>query len=773
MNVVIAHLHNQVQSKLNSETSENRDSYYKKLNNLADSLGQTEYKQELNGLDRIISYQSGIQLEHHFQEFVEECAKLFDVKAIVILFDDVDMALNKTHELLETIRRLLSCPKILPIVCGNHELFYSILQDHFQYGGNQNWEIRRPILNPQNKELTKEYLLKVFPSHLRISLFPLNLLMDTIYIRTNNENGYPVTSYLNDIKKAVCPLVNGEETSFYYPEPRTPRELIQTIKVLKSSVSIPENENKDSSIETKLLWDNYATLCEARGVSIGQLVAESEQLLRNIRKNQDEKLLVHPLRKLRLFDVLKQSESNDIIREYDYYTKLNKALLKINTNLSNWASKQQIFIEYFNDKQRFLIKSMPPVEFFIYGLFISKRALETTLETLRMEELSREDGTNPLNNAKIMLSLFTHYNYYSSSNQKTAQLFFGKPFELLSEGLLLGRKTDDLNLISKRNQYWIRTIEDLLYTRPFHSIYSINPTKSIEYENEENESEYENIYTKYRCDKNSNVGNEKKPIEQFAEEITRWENNWATTLDQAQKLGLSHLLSLVMNKVFSQLHEMRVSGVFKNDTLPYATKRFEYVLVNAFASFLKPDKVVKQNVAITINFESLMDSRYQYLDASIKQNIIEYIGEKDSSDKETNDKNKNETLNRRLLRAIWNHPIFELFDAENDNPTILKFGSISILDKYDNEVKELVNTLSMYSINEIKTLSENKVKNLVNRFKKLESKIYSNTGIEFKFKDYFGPRNKKYPELMKRNEELGIDDWVMDDKIVDEVMKIL
>ncbi|MDR6223609.1 hypothetical protein [Methanococcoides alaskense] len=753
VNVVIAHLHNQVQLKLNCENNENRNSYYKKLNNLADSLGQTEYKQELNGLDRIISYQSGIQLEHHFQEFVEECAKLFDVKAIVILFDDVDMALNKTHELLETIRRLLSCPKILPIVCGDNNLYKSILQDHFIYAGNKKWETRKPT-EQQSENLRDAYLSKVFPDHLRINLLPLDLLIDNIYIRTDkNENNIRVNSYITNVKKAACPLVNGEEKSYSYPEPTTPRELIQTIKLLKSSLPIPENEDDESIKDTKLFWNDYSTLCEARDFPIGQLTAESEQILATKRENQNDKKPFHPLRELSLFNVIKQTELKNITRKYDYYTNLKQAFSEIKSDEKEkmWINAQEVFIDYFEKNNQMIVKSMPPVEFYINKLSIPNSSLKFTFEKLNNNITTAKNNDakklaeSNIIKSKVMLALYTHYYYYSSENRKTSQLFFGKAFELLSEGLLLGKKTSDEALELKRDQYWVKVIENLLYTSPFHSIYSLNPTKNINFENKEDGSEYEDTFNKFKCDKNKTT-EETYPIEIFAHKITEWENNWSKQLVLAQTYGLNHLLSLVMNKVFSQLHEMRINGTFKNDALPHAMKRFEYVVINAFASFLKPDKVVQQNVATTKKLVKLMEKNYLDQNASTKQNIIEFIGHK-------NDENKNDDFIHNLLRAIWNHPIFNLI---SEDPIIFGLDSRSI-DIPHERMKEMQHRLNDYKIVDIELLDIDVVTELLKGFDEVINQIYEESGTLFYVLDFFSGDYKtginKYKTLVNMHDE--------------------
>lgn len=748
----------------------------------------------MNGLDRIISYQSGIQLEQHFQEFVEECAKLFDAKAIVILFDDVDMALNKTHELLETIRRLLSCPKILPIVCGDNELYKSILQDHFYHAGNKKWEDRKPISKQQSENIRDAYLSKVFPDHLRIKLLPLNLLIDNIYLG-NNESKVTANHYMKNVRNAACPLVNGEENSYSYPEPTTSRELIQTIKLLKSSLPIPEDNEKYSIKDTEHFWNDYAILCEARDYPLGKLVTESEQILANEREIQNDDNQFHPLRELALFNVIKLmdftntfNKNNSNIEsiedgvENNYCDELIQELERIKPEKGSnrkWIDTQKDYLNHFKNKEP-LVKSMPPIEFYINGLSVSKSALIKTWNLLGFTEISEtkltfennsnirlenaENKNKELNNAKLILALYTHYYYYSSANQRTSQLFFGKAFELLSESLLLGGK-----LSSNREQYWIKVIKDLLYRSPFHSIYSLDPTKSLDSENEEKETGYEVIFNSFRCDENipfnQNKDDEEKetdiPINQFAKQIVKWEIDWNETLVEAQKIGLSHLLSFVMNKVFSQLNEMRIRGIFKTDSLPYATKRFEYVVVNAFASFLKPDNVVKQNVAFT-DKDSLMDKKYKTSNSSINQNIIKFIGEKDKEDNETNDRNREDKHICRLLRSIWNHPIFDLID----DATIFTFIDKEKKEKKPHEYMEKVKSKFVDKKYRSVDLTLDQIESLMKELESEVSDICTANNTKFSVEEYFkhGKGSVKYRNMKIRFEYLEKQEKINDDK---------
>ena len=233
VNVVIAHIHSYLQSKLSNKCNEKQE-YYRLLGKLAESLGQSEYNhRDASGLDRIVSYQSAMDLERNFHEYIQLCTRILGVETLVLPIDDVDMALNQAHDVLETLRRLLSCPQLIPIVCGDEVIYHQLLENHFRYAGSEKHEFRKPLDKSSSRHLTKQYWRKIFPQHLRIVLSPLNVILPMISIQ--DSSGVKVVSFEAEIfqgkvKTLVCPLVNGQEDSHTIPMPDTPRKLVQFTK---------------------------------------------------------------------------------------------------------------------------------------------------------------------------------------------------------------------------------------------------------------------------------------------------------------------------------------------------------------------------------------------------------------------------------------------------------------------------------------------------------------------------------------------------------------
>ncbi|MCP4113940.1 MAG: hypothetical protein GY737_00790 [Desulfobacteraceae bacterium] len=645
-NVVIAHLYNEVDNhiKTNQQDQKNAiNNFYNDLSKLADSLSQTEYMSgEISGIDRIISYRSGIQLEKHFHKYVESCITILNSTAIALPIDDVDMSLNKAPDVLDVVRRLLSCPYIIPIVSGDESLYEPIIRNNFlNCGAPKNNDI---LESDQAKNLTQDYMTKIFPSNLRVSLLPLDAIIPTLWIKDDKDKEIQVAQYFELFQKKFCPWANGEEKSFDWPRPRNARELAQLCYLFP-----PSRINKEETTQDQ--WYEYQLLADSSHNGTAYLVAHSEQQLVHLRSNTEP---TYPLRELPAFNVVKQAHLKEIDwKQYSFYNVLKGAMnsLKADTSNRNWLEAQKIFISEFTDPQNMIARPMPTVEFYSYKISIS---------------IDKNNIEGP--NTALLLALYTHYSYYGTSRQRSAQLFFGRAFELVTSSLLLAKPAEDKNS-EARKQYWKDFLLGLLHKAPFHSVYSLAPTKTFDFkEPKEKNPHKESGY--------SRIIEQPADLDKLAESIKKWELAHKEILEKAQEKGLTHLLIYVMNKVFTQLHCMRADGNLKNDSLACSIKRFEYIMINAFASFLKPAPVVQQNIAADAQTATIMSDKGMKQDASFRDNIAKYIGLKESTAKgiQWSEVEGDFTDSKSLLRAIWRHPVFELKDK---NTADIYFSSFS------------------------------------------------------------------------------------------------
>ncbi|WP_338727914.1 hypothetical protein V8687_08795 [Shewanella baltica] len=171
-NVVVAEIYRKVEECCtdNNVCSADRAAFYNALKSLSESLGKQDDFNGHSGVDKILRYNSGIQVEKNFHRYVEEANKILACTALVLPIDDVDMSLQKAHEVIDDVRRLLGCPYIIPIVSGDVGLYQQMINVDFDdraYKPTSNADLTLTGIELA-KGLSDEYLKKVFPAQMRL-----------------------------------------------------------------------------------------------------------------------------------------------------------------------------------------------------------------------------------------------------------------------------------------------------------------------------------------------------------------------------------------------------------------------------------------------------------------------------------------------------------------------------------------------------------------------------------------------------------------------------
>jgi len=173
-NVVVAEIYRKVEEHCsdNNVNSADRTAFYNTLKSLSGSLGKQDEFNGHSGIDKILRYNSGIQVEKNFHRYVEEAIKILSCSALALPIDDVDMSLQKAHEVIDDVRRLLGCPYIIPIVSGDVALYQQMINVDFDdraYKKYSNIDLKRSGIELA-KDLSDEYLKKVFPAQMRFEV---------------------------------------------------------------------------------------------------------------------------------------------------------------------------------------------------------------------------------------------------------------------------------------------------------------------------------------------------------------------------------------------------------------------------------------------------------------------------------------------------------------------------------------------------------------------------------------------------------------------------
>ncbi|HGW4594070.1 TPA: antiviral RADAR system adenosine triphosphatase RdrA [Proteus mirabilis] len=680
--VIIATIYAAVDEKLKEPNNNEINSCLKKdffqsLKLLADSLGNKEEFNDLISLDRIIKYRSGIQIEKYFHDFLKVSTRILQSDAIVISIDDIDMKSRNAFDVLDDIRRLMGCPYIIPLITGDIELYGYLCDLEFEsnllnlhYSSPQEDRVKK------SNDLSKAYLTKVFPTNRRIELVSANNILARLIIKENDDIKLKYSEYKNLIKKYFYFLCNSEEKIFSFKDPQSAREITQLIRLFQPTMLQEKNDYP-------LMWDKFKIWAEEHQDGDGICNALSYLQLKSIID-----INKFSLKNLISFNINQQvkskykwkdknfSEQNiELIRKYK-----NSESESDNYNLKLFNSKFQPKTKDGNkDKKYYSLRSMPVLELVHKELYISK---------------------NKTKNENLLLELYTYNNYYSVSQNKRNHIFFSRAYEILAISIILLFEENIMNDVVKN------IIINIFNTPPFYSIFSLNPTKMIDESENENENENENVVL---------TGDINDDIDKLSEDIITWINNYNDFREKNKNKNIIPLLSSVFNKIFTQLNILKNEKIKDSESLFSLIKRFEYITINAFASFIKKDNVINSNLAITAQPETILNfDSFIKRDNTLSPNLSDLISKPLQNKKALND--DKESI---FIELVWNHPIFKL----NDN---LQLSNNYIIGKRDTDAQgdnnDLINKL-LERKKEYQIASG--FKNIVN-VKRLSNKIVKN-----------------------------------------------
>ncbi|MFK3866583.1 antiviral RADAR system adenosine triphosphatase RdrA [Pseudoalteromonas rhizosphaerae] len=643
-NVIVAQLYNAVEKKLESQTVKQqvKNDFYNALKQLAESLGKSCEFDDFSGIDRILKYRSGVQIELFFHSFVAECTRLLGCDAIVIPIDDVDMALNRAFEVLDDVRRLLSCPLIIPLVSGDHKLYSHMANVHFEElatkqrtSDKTKGESRSTAL-----DLAEAYLTKVFPNHLRLPLLPISHLLPRLEIKLQQQAGViKYLDYVSSLNKKFFPLCNGQERSTQWNEPGNAREVNQLVRSIQPS-------NMEDIFVNQDLWRRFQTWGEQKKDGAVYTNAESfSQVVEMYGNNFNINKLVSFSPKLQINEGIGWANKDFFNGQLEHIKNLRPSNASKTTKQSTLFSnvqQEETEIKEPQDKNEEIfrsvyrnngltLRSMPVLEFFIDNLRIN------------LNEANKDPS-------HILLALYTHHDYYNAQSNSTYHVFFSRAFEILVLSLINLTTTQNDQLTTD----WNKQLEKIFLRPPFYSIFAVNPTKMIDEESDESG----------RISTSTKDSNLSGVINTLSTDINDWLTKYTEKLKdipELQNINLFPLLSAVFNKVFTQLHILRTNMVTKKmkgdeEHLTDIARRFEYIFINALASFTRDGEVINSNTSNTAKQSTLRDHLNFFDQEKTLQRNLKGLVDRTGQSIETKDLEVN--IPGMLIEAIWAHPIF-------------------------------------------------------------------------------------------------------------------
>lgn len=637
---------------------EKKDSFYSSLKYLSGALGKSSEFDEFRGIDRIQKYRSGIQVEHYFHQFLIASVELLGCDALVLPIDDVDMKIDHAFGVLDDIRCLLSCPLILPLVSGDDDLYRHITTMRFEESLAKNTNASNFVEGKIVAErLSNAYLTKVFPNHDRLPLVPINQLLSKLRIKYKDsagEQSKDITyhEYEKRIKAIFYPLCNGQERSTDWPQPESAREIAQFTRLLTPTMLERYDENKDR------LWRGFSVWAEEKQDGVALTNAESFLMINSMQDSDELNL-----NKVIAFNPLMQKGRYRWAVK-NYYSQQIQCIKDLIAHKTN----EEILNTVFSDENNNISRSLPPLEFIMDQMYVRKGVAE---------DESCED--------KTLIAIYTHHDYYSRQQNRRYHIFFSRAFELLFWSSLA--VTDNLLIVTDKKEAFKNKFKRMFLRTPFYSIFSLNPTKIIDEQGDDgsDDKEEDSFPIEY--------GDE---IDLIIDDIYQW--SISNKMSSLNGKNLIPLLSAVFNKVFSQLKVLRENILkdkdsFKNEHLSDLAKRFEYIFINALASFVREGVVIKTNVATGARSSSVRSyAKLTQTDRTLSRNISSILTPPSDSDDEISALKKDDYA--ILLKAMWCHPIFKLVKSD-----AYPIGSNRVVNNNENpEVISEIEEMSFYEL---------------------------------------------------------------------------
>ncbi|MFY8299490.1 antiviral RADAR system adenosine triphosphatase RdrA [Pseudoalteromonas sp. SS15] len=697
-NVIIAQIYTEVDKVLNNTDccvssgnigEDSKQQFYKKLQKLADSLGKKEEFEGCNGIDKILQYKSGINIESRFHDYVEAALNLLGSSAIALPIDDVDMALDRAYEVVDEVRRLLGCPYIIPIVSGDYSLYEQMVNVHFDEKAYRD-KTKDDRLVDKGKEiaknLTNAYLTKVFPNQMRITLLPVHYIYPTLSFKTTDRPIPPssdksqeekfwlkYSEYEMLLKNEFYPLCKNEEVLKDWPAPEFAREFTQLARTISPDDLIKAKSDKGISYK---LWKSYINWAEQKQEGLAYSNVNSYLTLKNRDENQPFNILDLPS-----FNPIQQVQ---MAKDYTkwaskkFYASQLKSLNfphmlrptdRSKTSNDKWLIENVALLEdRFTEHDRSL-SSMPPIEFFNKKSAITlgtvKSAIKGDNTEIAIPQKEKTDSKDTdasqvsCSLSELLISVFIHTDVYSKLKNDYRFVFMSRAFEIITYSFLTVKSDNSI----------ANSLNGILSRRPFYCIFNMSPTKAIEDDTltESDELEIDKEHFK-------ELGRRERVSAVLSAKITQWQEDNAKLLKQVAPDKLLPIFVYMFNKTFTAFNSFKMDSFFKKETdyhdehLTDHIKRFELMLVNAAHTAMIEGTAVTANVAITKTQETIRNpERFRNSDRTLTANrtILE---------DEIPDTNAPQRL---FIKALESHPVFNLindFVKKNECKAFIKLG---------------------------------------------------------------------------------------------------
>jgi len=684
LNVIVAAILSDRDLQKAKENDENkRKDLYRSLQSLSTALEARQTEQDSAGIDQLRAFMGSQQLAVAVHDFFRAALNVLGKKLLILSLDDVDTTLYRAFENLEVVRRYLSSPLVLPIICGHLELYDEVIQREYLHrltrdhrGGNQK-------ARDMARELALEYERKLLPAQNRLKLPPIEDYLTNRSIKfTSDDSSSRIYSiglaHLRDWVIAILMgPVNGLENSSLSLPIRSLRALSQLVGAMNRRISILDDalatllaNNSEFDIGRHLQMPTVRA--EAmREFSIEQAKAQSRakldtdaayaafyQLSGEIGSFAPDSDLNAMARKWRqplrdYFEYEPTAGPACLVLDASLYWRPDApaaaglemmgehsvldtplfmpmrqqgtkylGFIDRNADLASWKDylKGKLPEEAINRLPQKSIVAFPTPE--------AGKPLSVRNTRANFDADDKFQGADKIPMLNVVNDLMLHRGYYSS-NKQAPLLLTGRLLELLITGLVRNVTSND--------------IHRLLASAPYHSATSVAPTKTLLVEAEEDDE-----FPMKPQQAGSYAG-----IEEGIEGLVKSINEWRIELNLASFEPSPWLIYNALNKTlnqswyFNKTSAAAIKGFGPHDIAQVARMTFNSFLA-AIGSFEKGPIFGLPRVVSTVNIST--GESFQNSDL-YRQNIAPFFG---------GTRSHFGIATRSVTRALASHPLRRL-----------------------------------------------------------------------------------------------------------------
>ncbi len=686
------------------------DSYYMALENLSKSLEAIKTMKDDVGIEEIASNKSSLKLEQRAHEFFQVVCKMFDIHALVILIDDVDMAFDKGFDVLEVVRKYLASPFIIPVVAGDMNLYREIVETKFmdkieflkdiQYlkaiykdadklKESQEYEDKKELIN----NLVEQYLRKIFPSEYQIKLKDIYRILQEFKVLIRLENNQMInkdkTISIEDLRDFEIKHINMgiNQKEFYFDVfSNNTRDFIQYLcnkkDIYKHYNKYPEKYISANNMN--LYKESFKKTAEFYKFSNDRKKKELSTLSNNDYQSfNNEKYNLYKAFTSKDFSRMNKFKNIEIsVDNFSIHGDNLQKLLKMDDNyknISNYIIDLFIFNDYYSShKRRNYIYSGKFLESMIYSFSIEKQ--EGLVEQTLINQVAEKINNYSKKNEK-KIDLFQNSEEFNKINDEIYSILYDKTSKDTNDKELSNKfnailTNKDENII-KESELDLKLIANKI---PFGAEFLTNNRyKKEEFQGEDAEEDYE-LKSTY-------------DLGELSRAIIIWKNVFLNNIE----LNSISMFEIVY-KFFTNIEKIKsLTRLVKIYSTPNSSRN-EYVELNELKEN-QPLIYLQRIVLIFINSIAFFENGNKNI-ANINMAIGKEFNLKNILSKSpTSLLNIKPMFNKEnsLTRALFFHPIVShiLFPQDNSKLNNLDFTGYSskknIMIKTTQSIKELKN----------------------------------------------------------------------------------